>query len=104
MTVFLTTHDMTVADELCDRVAFIVDGEIALIDPPQVLKQRYGERNVRVAYRVNGQIEREEYSLDGLADNVDFLTTLRNNRIETIHSQETTLERVFIRVTGKELA
>jgi len=57
-----------------------------------------------VAYRVNGQIEQREYSLDGLADNADFLTTLRNNRIETLHSQETTLERVFIRVTGKELA
>jgi fluoroquinolone transport system ATP-binding protein len=103
VTIFLTTHDMAVADELCDRVAFIVDGEIALIDPPQVLKLRYGERSVRVTYRVNGQVEQQEYSLDDLADNVDFLTTLRNNRIETIHSQETTLEQVFIRVTGKEL-
>ena len=104
VTIFLTTHDMTVADELCDRVAFIVDGEIALIDPPQTLKLRYGERTLRVAYRVNGQIEQQTYSLDDLADNADFLTTLRNNRIETLHSQETTLERVFIRVTGKELA
>ena len=31
-TVFLTTHDMVVADELCDRVAFIVDGGITLIE------------------------------------------------------------------------
>ncbi len=31
-TVFLTTHNMTVADELCDRVGFIVDGEVRLID------------------------------------------------------------------------
>ena len=30
-TVFLTTHDMTVADELCDRVAFMVEGRIVLI-------------------------------------------------------------------------
>jgi fluoroquinolone transport system ATP-binding protein len=103
VTIFLTTHDMTVADELCDRVAFIVDGEISVIDPPQDLKLRYGQRTVRVAYRVNGQLEQQEFSLDGLADNADFLTALRNNRIETIHSQETTLERVFIRVTGKEL-
>jgi fluoroquinolone transport system ATP-binding protein len=33
-TVFLTTHDMAAADELCDRVAFIVDGRIAGIDSP----------------------------------------------------------------------
>lgn len=104
VTVFLTTHDMTVADELCDRVAFILDGEIALVDPPRELKLRYGERTVRVAYRVDGYLEQQEFSLDGLADNAYFLATLRNNRIETLHSQETTLERVFIRVTGKELA
>ena len=34
-TVFLTTHDMTVADELCDRVAFIVGGEIRLVESPR---------------------------------------------------------------------
>lgn len=33
-TIFLTTHNMSIADELCDRVAFIVDGKIALIDFP----------------------------------------------------------------------
>jgi fluoroquinolone transport system ATP-binding protein len=34
-TIFLTTHDMAVADDLCDRVAFIVDGQIKLIDAPR---------------------------------------------------------------------
>ncbi|MBN2222357.1 MAG: ABC transporter ATP-binding protein, partial [Vallitaleaceae bacterium] len=37
-TVFLTTHNMQVADELCDRIAFIIDGEIKLIDSPRNLK------------------------------------------------------------------
>ena len=50
-TIFLTTHDMIVADELCDRVAFIVDGQIALIDAPRTLKLQYGVPNVRVEYR-----------------------------------------------------
>ncbi len=36
-TVFLTTHDMSVADELCDRVAFIVDGKLAAVDAPRAL-------------------------------------------------------------------
>ena len=66
-TIFLTTHDMTVADQLCDRVAFIVDGEIAAIDSPRELKIRQGERKVRVEYRENGHLARREFSLDGLA-------------------------------------
>ncbi len=104
VTIFLTTHDMNVADELCDRVAFIVDGEIKLIDTPQTLKIRYGERNVRVAYQQNGSVNQQVFPLEGLADNASFIDTLRANHIETIHTQETTLEKIFIQVTGKELA
>ncbi len=104
VTIFLTTHDMNVADELCDRVAFIVDGEIKLIDTPQALKIRYGERNVQVAYQQNGSVDHQVFPLEGLADNTAFLDTLRAGHIETIHTQETTLEKIFIQVTGKELA
>ena len=50
-TVFLTTHNMAVADQVCDRVAFIVDGRIVLIDSPRELKMRYGKRLVRVEMR-----------------------------------------------------
>lgn len=103
VTIFLTTHDMTVADELCDRVAFIVDGEIPVIEPPKDLKLRYGQRRVTVEFRGGGHLEQRDFPLDGLADNAEFLDTLRHNYVETIHSQETTLERVFIQVTGREL-
>ena len=54
-TVFLTTHDMAAADELCDRVAFIVDGHIACIDSPRALKLQHGERTVRVEYDSGGR-------------------------------------------------
>jgi fluoroquinolone transport system ATP-binding protein len=103
VTIFLTTYDMMVADELCDRVAFIVDGQIAVTAPPKELKLRYGQRQVAVELRLNGHLERRLFPLDGLADNAEYLDTLRHNGIETIHSQETTLERVFIQVTGREL-
>ena len=53
-TVFLTTHDMAIANELCDRVAFIMDGRISLINTPWQLKLRYGEPTVRVEYGENG--------------------------------------------------
>lgn len=56
-TIFLTTHNMAVADELCDRVAFIIDGEIKALDTPKALKLRYGKRVVRVEHQVNGHLE-----------------------------------------------
>jgi len=102
-TIFLTTHDMTVADQLCDRVAFIVDGQIPLIDAPRELKIREGERKVRVEYREDNQIENRDFSLDGIAVDEDFLKLLRSKRIETIHTEEATLEDVFIGTTGRKL-
>jgi len=102
-TVFLTTHDMAIADELCDRVAFLVDGQIALIDAPRELKVRYGERRVRVDYRVNGTLEVRDFPLEGLAENAAFLAALGEPSLETVHTLETSLENIFIRVTGREL-
>jgi fluoroquinolone transport system ATP-binding protein len=46
-TVFLTTHDMTLVDELCDRVAFIVDGRILAIGRPRDLKLQHGQGKAR---------------------------------------------------------
>lgn len=103
-TVFVTTHNMMVADELCDRVAFIVNGEINLIDSPAELKKRFGKRNVSVQY-LNGTdgAQLAEFPLDGLGMNNEFINLLNNNHVETIHTQETTLENIFIEVTGMEL-
>lgn len=102
-TIFLATHDMTVADELCDRVAFIVDGRIALIDPPRQLKLRYGQASVRVEYRGRNGNEQRVFPLAGLGDNAEFLELLRHYPVQTLHTLEASLEEVFIRVTGREL-
>ncbi|MBI9047067.1 MAG: ABC transporter ATP-binding protein [Anaerolineaceae bacterium] len=102
-TIFLTTHDMMVADELCDRIAFIVDGGISLIDSPKELKLQYGKAQIRVEYQNNGKNSFEDFSLKGLGDNEKFIQMLRNNHIRTIHSQEATLENIFIEVTGRSL-
>jgi fluoroquinolone transport system ATP-binding protein len=103
-TVFLTTHDMSVADELCDRVAFIVEGTIRCVDSPRNLKLRYGRRQVRVEVAANGGIERFEFDLDGLGEDAEFLRLLRERKLETLHTLETTLDQVFIEVTGRSLA
>jgi fluoroquinolone transport system ATP-binding protein len=103
-TVFLTTHNMAVAEELCDRLAFIVDGEIKLIDEPGRLKIRYGEPLVRVEYQNETERAVRQFPLPGLADDPVFLELLRSQSIQTIHSMEASLEDIFIRVTGRELA
>ena len=103
-TVFLTTHDMTVADQLCDRVALMVDSRIALIDSPRELKLRFGEPKVRVEIDGDdGGREAHVFALAELAEDAAFQQLLRSRRIQTMHSLEATLEEVFIRVTGHDL-
>jgi len=99
-TVFITTHDMTIADQLCDRIALLVDGEIICIDQPDKLKKSHGKNAVKVD-SVNGQIK--EFNLDGLGDNYDFLKFIKDNPIKNIKTLEASLEEVFIKMTGKEL-
>ena len=102
-TVFLTTHNMFVADELCDRVAFIIDGEIKLIDSPRNLKLQYGERLVEVEYRSNGDLRKETLSLVDETDRDHLNDIVRAGEVEMMHTKEATLEEIFIKVTGKGL-
>ncbi|WP_299432501.1 ABC transporter ATP-binding protein [uncultured Meiothermus sp.] len=102
-TVFLTTHNMTFAEEVCDRVAFMVDGRIALIDRPSELKLRYGERTLKVEVGDGEEVKVHTFPLANLADNPFFLALLKSPHLRTVHSQESTLESIFIRVTGKTL-
>jgi fluoroquinolone transport system ATP-binding protein len=104
VTIFLTTHNMTVADELCDRVAFITDGSISVTDSPRELKVRYGKRSVRVEYSSGKGTEAREFPLDSIGSNDEFIELLQSGRTETIHSQEATLEDIFIEVTGRSLS
>lgn len=102
-TIFLTTHNMQDAEQLCDRVAFIVDGELKQIDSPKVMMQRFGEDTVRVECRREGELEQHVFALQGLAEDTAFQTLLRETRIERMHSQEASLDEVFIQVTGSRL-
>jgi fluoroquinolone transport system ATP-binding protein len=103
-TVFLTTHDMATAEELCDRVAFVVDGRIAALDTPTEHKVSRSRRTVRVTYRNGGRLEQKDFPLDGLGDDETFRSLTREHHVEALHSQEASLEEVFIDVTGRPLA
>ena len=103
VTVFLTTHNMNIADELCDRVAFIVDGVIKLIDSPENLKLQYGEKLVEVEYVKAGEIIKKSYSTIEPKDKLLLQDIVGNYEIRTMHTKEATLEEIFIKVTGRGL-
>ncbi len=104
VTVFLTTHNMFIADELCDRVAFIIDGEIKLIDSPKNLKLAYGEQLVEVEYQQNGSIAKETFSTVLDEDKARLQAVIGGHAIQSMHTKEATLEEIFIKVTGRGLA
>jgi len=104
VTVFLTTHNMFIADELCHRVGFIVDGEIKLIDSPKNLKLQYGEKLVEVEFAEKGKIRKDCFSTIIKEDKDNLNRIIAEKEILTMHTKEATLEEIFIKVTGRELA
>lgn len=102
-TSFLTTHNMHIADELCDRVAFIIDGEIKLIDTPKNLKQLYGEKLVEIEYVKEGEIYKETLKTIDDTDREKIANIVKSYDIKTMHTKEATLEEIFIQVTGRGL-
>ena len=103
-TILMTTHDMHVADTLCDRVAFIVDGEINTIGVPRSLKQKYGNPTLRAEIRgKDGGLTIKDFSMDDIGGNDEFIDLLGDPGLETLHTQEASLDDVFVAVTGRRL-
>lgn len=101
-TILLTTHHMQDAAELCDRVAFIVNGRICALDSPHNLIMSRGAANVTYTW-----IEQGEHSascpLDRLSDDEQLKRLIAQNRLQSIHSSEPTLNDIFIEMTGRTL-
>ncbi len=137
-TIFLATHNMTEADFLCDRVAFIIEGKVPVIDSPAELKLKHGRKIVEIVYypgNITGtdnigigkaiegvsSISKEadignnntdpkskqyltaQFPLAGIGRNKQFLEILSRYEVRTMHTQEATLEDIFIKLTGREL-
>lgn len=102
-TIFLTTHNMYIAEELCDRIALINEGKIELIDSPRNLKLKYGEKLIKVEYKENGKLLKESLSMVSDRDKERLNKLISAGKLETMHSQEATLEEIFIKVTGRGL-
>jgi len=101
--VLLTTHDMYEADELSDRVAFIDRGRVLALDAPEQLKLSHGTRSVRIRLRGDAGVEDRVIPLDAddAAERVRDLISTGN--VLTVHTEEATLEDVFVEFAGRGL-
>ena len=101
--VLLTTHDMAEADELSDRVAFINEGTLYAVDTPESLKLEHGRRTVKVRRRQGEEVSEEHIELgaDGFADRLAEAASAPG--LLTIHTEEATLEDIFVQMTGRGL-
>ena len=99
-TIFLTTHNMEEATKLCDRVALLNDGKIVSLDTPRNTCLNFKrERKLEVGLRDKSQVVINQDPA-GIAQLNEWLS---QDLVETIHSNEPTLEEVFIAKTGREL-
>ena len=101
--VLLTTHDMDEADKLSDQVAFINEGRIVALDTPENLKLAHGQRSVRVRMRAAAAVREQIISLDAPGAGDRLKEALGSQGLLTIHTEEATLEAIFIKVTGRGL-
>jgi len=103
-TVFLTTHDMHEADMLSDQVAFINKGRIVALDTPHNLKQRYGKRALKAQISgPDGELIDKEIVLDEAETAEAMQKLFSEENVVTLHSEEATLEDIFIQITGRGL-
>lgn len=128
VTVILTTHAMTEAEALSDRVAIIDQGKIAALDTPQNLKTIisggdtavFGIKipnldsklinKIKSLDVVTAVVQQDDYNLkisstsgNALNEIIDTIRGEGGNLLSVTGSNESTLEDVFLAVTGKEM-
>lgn len=101
-TILLTTHNMQDATELCDRVAFIVNGKICALDSPHNLIMSKGAATVTYTW-MEGKERRADCPLDRLSLDERLKDLIAENRLQSIHSSEPTLNDIFMDITGRTL-
>ncbi|MBY2476640.1 ABC transporter ATP-binding protein [Clostridioides difficile] len=101
-TIILTTHNMLDATELCDRVAFIVNGKISALDTPHNLIMSKGAIKIKYTYFDNGE-KTSECFLNNTSNDKKLNMLIEKNKLLSIHSSEPTLNDIFIDITGRNL-
>jgi fluoroquinolone transport system ATP-binding protein len=102
-TILLTTHNMYDASELCDRVAFIVDGALRALDTPRSLIMSRGAAGLTYTYKENCAEKQASVPLDKTGEDSLLQRLIRENKLTSIHSSEPTLNDIFVELTGRQL-
>jgi len=119
VTIVLTTHYMDEAEQLCDRLVVMDKAKIVALGSPRSLIDQYSSREVlELRFPVDATPGLDK--LDGLADRIEALPDRvllytgdgeaaavavhnRGLRPESILVRRSTLEDVFLRLTGRSL-
>ena len=100
-TVFLTTHNMTEVEEICDRVAILSRGKLVDSGTPTAFMTRHAERKVRVERDVGGQQVRQFFDLDDDSSRRQLASLITDQSDFRIHSLDFRFEDVFRKLTGE---
>ena len=107
MTILLTTHLMEEADQLCQQVAFIVDGRLVANDAPRNLKLAHGRHELMVTLKEDmhnvSTLRDVTLKIADATDQKQLEEWMVQGKVLAIHSREATLEEVFIKVAGRSL-
>lgn len=101
-TIILTTHNMLDATELCDKVAFIVNGEVCALDSPHNLIMSKGAVTVTYTYYEQGE-KSAVCLLKEISEDTKLQYLIENNKLLSIHTNEPTLNDIFMDITGRTL-
>ncbi len=119
-TIFLTTHYMEEADELCDRVAIIDKGKIIALGTPEELKnsiKKYQVIEIDAKYdtQIINEIKGLQYVKDAYISNEKVMVVVDNVQntlpeiiklfvvLKSLEVKKPSLEDVFLELTGKHL-
>lgn len=99
--VFLTTHNMTEVEEICDSVAILAGGRLIDHDSPSQFILRHAERRVRVEREVGGAQIRRVYDMDEPASRDALAELIKETGDLRVHSLDFRFEDVFRKITGE---
>ena len=99
VTIFLTTHNMTEAEKLCNHIALLNEGQIMEYGEPKEICRRYNHQKKIKIHLYDGT----DLELSHDKESIEVLTQYwEKEAIETIHSTEPNLETVFMELTGRK--
>ena len=81
-------------------MAFISNGNIVALDTPRNLKEQHSNHNIVVNYLYQGRREEQIIEASGLKAGIPF----PYDELVSVHSQEPTLEDIFIQYAGRRLS